>query len=177
MLEKWLILGMVLTIPFVSVVGIFAKALGKWSYRQLYTVLLLTSLLLSGIIFVYSASQCDIDDAVRKTWAFQVCTAPIIGIVLFYNRPQKVSRTSYPLTNYHLTRAKKGYQRNYYSQEKKDSLLGRAGSLVQVLGPVIVLGLVNQKFGGGAGGGSVRVSGYRRSNGTFVHSYTRHRPR
>lgn len=55
--------------------------------------------------------------------------------------------------------------------------LERAGSIALGLGILVAFGLINQKMGGGVGGGSVRVSGYRRSNGTFVDSYTRHRPR
>ncbi len=61
--------------------------------------------------------------------------------------------------------------------EKTVGFLERTGSIALGLGALVAFGLLNQKMGGGFGGGSVRVSGYRKSNGTFVHSHTRHRPR
>lgn len=174
-LETWLVLAAFFIIPFVSISGIIAKVMGKLSYKKLCMTLCLTNLILSGVLlfYFYYASQSGLYDAICRVLSFEVYAVPIICIVLVYNLPQGSSQTSYRLPNHHLKNSRIEYQKTYSTQGRKDSLLERTGSIALGLGALVAFGLLNQKLGGG----SVRVSGYRRSNGTFVHSYTRHRPR
>ena len=84
--------------------------------------------------------------------------------------PATKSVPVYPTNNY---RVPKNY---YVPNSEKVGLLERVGSVALGLGALVVFGLLNQKMGGSAGG-AVRVKGYHKSNGTFVSSHRRHRPR
>jgi len=84
--------------------------------------------------------------------------------------PAIKSVSVYPTNNY---RVPKNYSVLY---SEKVGVLERVGSVALGLGALVAFGLLNQKMGGSAGS-AVRVKGYHKNNGTFVHSYRRHRPR
>lgn len=131
--------------------------------------IILTMLVALGAIGFYKAKTTKHSD---------IKSTPVSdGVPFIQTVPLHPSPNSNPISSPNSTPnhyASKNYSVPNF--EKTVSLLERTGSIALGLGALVAFGLLNQKMGGGVGSGSVRVSGYRRSNGTFVHSHTRHRP-